>query len=280
MPSLVTTDFIQKERRRMIFFDNGDSGDGDLSFSNKSYHAEVGQEDKEVSKENEKENKQEPNTSHLQLHVLVNGEEISESEASVAEVDEESKTIVPLGRKSENTHHSFPRNIQILPKPSNHLQHSHPKQPSLRMSRKRVSPATSTPLSTRVKEKSTKKPPIKRKKTKLTLTLKPKACLKSKPPNRLPKHLPFPNGEFQAWLLFGDNGGYSIAKDEWTRIRAWVGLKRSKKDFVAETVTFHRIILSLKRDLSLESVRDCWDRVLPSKPADNYPALHPHGARH
>jgi hypothetical protein len=72
-------------------------------------------------------------------------------------------------------------------------------------------------LSIPVKEKSTKKPPIKRKK--LTLTLKTKASLKPKPPNCLPKHLPLPNGEFQAWLLFEDNGGYSIAKDEWTRIR-------------------------------------------------------------
>jgi hypothetical protein len=101
--------------------------------------------------------------------------------------------------------------------------------------------------------------------------LKPKASLKPKLPNHLPKHLPLQNGEFQAWLLFGDNGGYSITKDEWTRIRAWVSLKRSKKDFMAEAVTFHRLILSLKRDFSLESARDCWDRVLPPKSADNYP---------
>jgi hypothetical protein len=51
MPCLVTTDFSQNERRQMIFLDNGDSGDDDLSFSDKSYDA---------------------------------GEEISESEASVA----------------------------------------------------------------------------------------------------------------------------------------------------------------------------------------------------
>jgi hypothetical protein len=80
-----------------------------------------------------------------------------------------------------------------------------------------------------------------------------------------------PNGDFQVWLLFGDNGGYSAAKDEWTRIRAWVSLKRSKKDFVAEAVTFHRLILSLKKDLSLESARDSWERVLPPKSAQNYP---------
>jgi hypothetical protein len=62
-----------------------------------------------------------------------------------------------------------------------------------------------------------------------------------------------------------------FAKDEWTRIRAWVSLKRSKKDFVAEAVTFHRLILSLKKDLSLESARDSWERVLPPKSAQNYP---------
>jgi hypothetical protein len=83
-----------------------------------------------------------------------------------------------------------------------------------------------------------------------------------------------PIGDFQAWLLFGDNGGYIITKDEWTRIRAWVSLKRSKKDFVAEAVIFHRLILSLKRDLSLESARDCWDRVLPPKSANNFPVCY------
>jgi hypothetical protein len=100
------------------------------------------------------------------------------------------------------------------------LQRVHPKETSLRISMKRLSPATSTSLSTRVKKKSTKKVSIKRKNTKLTLTLKTKASLKPKLPNHLPKHLPLPNGEFQARLLFGDNGGYNITKDEWTRIRA------------------------------------------------------------
>jgi hypothetical protein len=63
--------------------------------------------------------------------------------------------------------------------------------------------------------------------------LKPKASLNPKPkiqpnkpiPTNLQNDLPLPNGDFQAWLLFGDNGGYSIAKDKWTRIRAWVSLK-------------------------------------------------------
>jgi hypothetical protein len=145
--------FYSKGKTSNEVSSQGESGNNDLSFSVKSYDEKVGQEDKEVSAKNEKENKQEPSTSHLQLCVLVNSEEISESEALVAEVDEESETIVPLGRK---------RNIQILPKQRNHLQRVHSKQPSLRMSTKMVSPITSTSLFTRV-EKSTKKPPIKRK---------------------------------------------------------------------------------------------------------------------
>jgi hypothetical protein len=111
MPSLVTMEFIEKERPPMMFFNNGDSNEDDLSLSLKSYDKEVGQEDEEVSLGHEKENKQEPNTSHLQLCVLVNGEEISESEASVSG----SESIVLLRQKSENTLHSFPRNIQIMP---------------------------------------------------------------------------------------------------------------------------------------------------------------------
>jgi hypothetical protein len=79
-------DFIEKERPPLMFFDNEDSGDDNLSLSLKSYEKEVGQQgDKEVSLVNEMENKQEPNTSHLRLRVLVNGEEISESEAFVSE---------------------------------------------------------------------------------------------------------------------------------------------------------------------------------------------------
>ncbi len=76
----------------------------------------------------------------------------------------------------------------------------------------------STKQATRVKraKKKTRRP----KKGKLTLTLKPRASLKPTP-TTLPKPIPLPNGEFQAWLVFGDNGGYSVTKEDWTRIRAW-----------------------------------------------------------
>jgi hypothetical protein len=59
----------------------------------------------------------------------------------------------------------------------------------------------------RAKTKSRKNEPGKTKKTKLTLTLKPRASLKPTPTN-LTKPLPLPNGEFQVWLVFEDNGGY------------------------------------------------------------------------
>lgn len=247
MPTLVTTGFNRKKpNQMMISLDDRECLDDDnLFFSDDSYDTEGEREDgqEEVSVSDEKENATQTSTSNLRLRVVVNGEEISESDDSVGEVRRPLQPV--LGRRSA----------------------------------KRVSPTTS--LSNRVKrtKNNTEKPPKKKKKGKLTLSLKPKASLKP-PPKIQPKKtktskeqndLPLPDGDFQAWLVFGDNGGYSVAKEEWTRIRAWVSLKRSKKDFVAEAVTFHRLILSLKRDLALESARDSWERVLPPKSAQNFP---------
>jgi hypothetical protein len=100
----------------MIFLDNEECIDDDnLSFSDHSYEADVEpeveqeDEDKEVCVSNEKENGMQPSKSHLRLRVLVNGEEISESDDSVGddwvgEVREDSKNVVTMGRTSENTH--------------------------------------------------------------------------------------------------------------------------------------------------------------------------------
>ena len=75
-----------------IFLDNEECMDDDnLSFSDDSYEAEVesqveqGDEDKEVCVSNEEENEMQPSKSHLRLRVLVNGEEISESDDSVGD---------------------------------------------------------------------------------------------------------------------------------------------------------------------------------------------------
>jgi hypothetical protein len=103
MPSLVTTGFNRKNQNKMmIFLDNEECMDDDnVSFSDDSYDAEVepeveqGDEDEEVSEYYEKENGMQPSKSHLQLCVLVNGEEILESNDSVGEVCEETQTAVP-----------------------------------------------------------------------------------------------------------------------------------------------------------------------------------------
>jgi hypothetical protein len=65
--------------------------------SDDSYDAEEEQQDQdeEVSVYNEKENARQPVTSHLQLRVLENGEEILESDDSVGEVRGETLTEVP-----------------------------------------------------------------------------------------------------------------------------------------------------------------------------------------
>jgi hypothetical protein len=89
MPSLVTMGFYKKNQNKMrVFLDNEECMDDDnLSFSGNSYEAdvepEVEQEDeeKEVCISNEKENRMQPSKSHLRLHVLVNGEEISEDDS-------------------------------------------------------------------------------------------------------------------------------------------------------------------------------------------------------
>jgi hypothetical protein len=98
----------------MIFLDNEECMDDDnLSFSDDSYEADVepeveqGEEEKEVCVSNEKENRMQPSKSHLRLRVLVNREEILESDDLVGdnwvgEVLEDSKTVVTSD--SENTH--------------------------------------------------------------------------------------------------------------------------------------------------------------------------------
>jgi hypothetical protein len=96
----------------MIFLDNEECMDDDnLSFSDNSYDAEVEPkveqrgEDKEVSISNEKENGMQPSRSHLRLRVLVNGEEILESNDLVGEIREETQTVVPWdGRVRILTH--------------------------------------------------------------------------------------------------------------------------------------------------------------------------------
>jgi hypothetical protein len=127
MPSLVTTGFNQKiQKKMMIFLDNEECMDDDnLSFSDDSYDAEVepeveqGDEDEEVSVYNEKENGMQPSKSHLRLRVLVNGEEISESDDSVGEVREETQTVVPWDGRVRILTIRFRRIFKYCQRPEN-----------------------------------------------------------------------------------------------------------------------------------------------------------------
>jgi hypothetical protein len=127
MPSLVTAGFNQKNQNKMmIFLDNEECMDNDnVSFSNDSYDAEVepkveqGDEDEEVSVSNENENGMKPSRSHLQLRVLVNGEEILESDDSVGEVCEDTQTVVPWDGRVRILTHPFQSIFKYCHRPEN-----------------------------------------------------------------------------------------------------------------------------------------------------------------
>jgi hypothetical protein len=127
MRSLVTTGFNQNDQNKMmIFLDNEECMDDDnVSFSDDSYDAEVepeveqGDEDEEVSVSNEKENGMKPSRSHLRLCVLVNGEEILESDNSVGEVREDTQTVVPWDGRVRILTHRFQSISKYCHRPEN-----------------------------------------------------------------------------------------------------------------------------------------------------------------
>jgi endonuclease III len=82
---------------------------------------------------------------------------------------------------------------------------------------------------------------------------------------------PLPGKSLKDWLQFGDRGCYSLTTDEWLRVRGWVCFVHNNKDFVAEAITFHRLVVRMKSELGLESARDCWSKVLPNPNEQNYP---------
>jgi hypothetical protein len=127
MSSLVTTGLNQKNQNKMmIFLDNEVCMDDDkVSFSDDSYDAEVepeveqGDEDKKVSVSNEKENGMKPSRSHLRLCVLVNGEEILESDDLVGEVREDTQTVVPWDGRVRILTHRFQSIFKYCHRPEN-----------------------------------------------------------------------------------------------------------------------------------------------------------------
>ena len=80
-----------------------------------------------------------------------------------------------------------------------------------------------------------------------------------------------PGETFEDWLVFGDSGNYSLSSDDWSHVRGWTTIINKNKDFAAEAITFHQLVVKMKCDLGLQSARDCWSDVLPEANESNYP---------
>jgi hypothetical protein len=82
--------------------------------------------------------------------------------------------------------------------------------------------------------------------------------------------IPLPNGSFDSWEAFGGADGYCLSKPQWQSVRDWVRMKKRDEDFVAENVAFHRLIVTMKLELELQSARDNWLDALPSPESSNF----------
>jgi endonuclease III len=80
---------------------------------------------------------------------------------------------------------------------------------------------------------------------------------------------PLPNGSYNSWVNFLDNGGYKLTLDQRCTVKRFVKSKRDNPVSVAEGLKFHRLILSMRSKLST-SARDAWDLVLPPKSYPNF----------
>jgi endonuclease III len=83
--------------------------------------------------------------------------------------------------------------------------------------------------------------------------------------NRLPA---LPNGTYESWVNFVDEGGYRLTTDERVSVKRFVKLKRSNPVTVAEGLKFHRLVQAMQFELS-SSARDAWDLLL--LPPRSYP---------
>lgn len=80
-----------------------------------------------------------------------------------------------------------------------------------------------------------------------------------------------PGKLFEDWVAFGDGGNYALSADDWSHVRGWTTLVQKNKDFAAEAITFHQLVIKMKSDLGLQAARDCWSDVLPNSHHSNYP---------
>jgi hypothetical protein len=84
--------------------------------------------------------------------------------------------------------------------------------------------------------------------------------------NRLPA---LPNGTYESWVNFVNEGGYRLTTDERVSVKRFVKSKRSNPVAVAEGLKFHRLVQAMQSKLS-SSVRDAWDLVLPPRSYPNF----------
>jgi hypothetical protein len=78
-----------------------------------------------------------------------------------------------------------------------------------------------------------------------------------------------PNGTYESWVNFVNEGGYRLTTDERVSVKRFVKSKRSNPVAVAEGLKFHRLVQAMQSKLS-SSVRDAWDLVLPPRSYPNF----------
>jgi hypothetical protein len=80
---------------------------------------------------------------------------------------------------------------------------------------------------------------------------------------------PLPNGTYESWVNFVDEGGYRLTTEERVAVKRFVKSKCSNPIAVAEGLKFHRLVQSMRSELS-SSARDAWDLVLPPRSYPNF----------
>ena len=77
--------------------------------------------------------------------------------------------------------------------------------------------------------------------------------------------------KFSDWLMFGNAGNYGVTQANWLRVCGWTTLVHDNHDYGADSITFHLLVVEMKKDLQLELACDCWLQVLPKSNQPNFP---------
>jgi hypothetical protein len=83
-------------------------------------------------------------------------------------------------------------------------------------------------------------------------------------------HHVLPDGTLNVWSVFLDGGGYAVTGEEKDRVKMFVKEKHRNTAFVSEAVKFHVLVREMRKNLDVDSARDCWTKVLPLKSSDNF----------